>query len=143
MRSLRPFRTGTVAAVIVWKLAALTLLPAALCGQAVMAADGTAVPTCSCEGGEHGARCPMKRAADAGHGGHGDAHGDADAQANRPRMVGCNSLDEALLGMVSVTGFTPDTFELVSDPLSTDRVVEIRHGPRSLVVAPSPPPPRA
>lgn len=131
--SLRPFRTGTVAAVIAWKLAALALLPVALCCQAVMAADGTAAPAC-CEGGEHGAMCPMKR---------GGPTDDTDAGQEQPRMLGCNSLDDALIGMVGLTGFTPDTFELASDALSGARVAETRHSAGSLAVAPSPPPPRA
>ncbi len=133
MRSVLAFRSGTVAAVIVWKLAALALLPAALCCQAVMAADGTAMPAC-CEGGEHGAMCPMKR------GGRTD---ESDAGQQQPRMLGCNSLDDALIGMVGLTGFTPDKFELASDLLSGVRVAETRHSAGSLAVAPSPPPPRA
>ena len=55
MRSVRALRSGAIAAVIAWKLAALALLPAALCCQAVMAADDTAVPAC-CEGAST-ARC--------------------------------------------------------------------------------------
>ena len=133
MRSARAFRSGTVAAVIAWKLAALALLPVALCCQAVMAADGTAVPAC-CEGGEHGAMCPMKR------GGRAD---ESDAGQQQPRMLGCNSLDDALIGMVGLSGFTPDTFELASDALSGARVAETRYRAGSLAVAPSPPPPRA
>lgn len=133
MRSVRALRSGAIAAVIVWKLAALALLPAALCCQAVMAADGTAVPAC-CEGGEHGAMCPMK------HDGRTD---ESDAARQQPRMLGCNSLDDALIGMVGLTGFTPDKFELASDPLNGVRVAEIRYRAGSLAVAPSPPPPRA
>ena len=133
MRSVRTFRTGTVVAVIAWKLAALALLPAALCCQAVMTANGTSVPAC-CEGGEHGAMCPMKRA------GRTD---ETDARQEQPRMLGCNSLDDALIGMVGLTGFTPDTFELATDPLRTDWVVEVRLSAGSLVFAPTAPPPRA
>ena len=91
MRSVRTFRTGTVAAVIVWKVAALAVLPAALCCQAVMVADGAAVPAC-CAGGEHGAMCPMKRAPGSDR--------DADAPQNLPRMIGCSSLDDALIGLL-------------------------------------------
>ena len=133
MRSVRALRSGAVAAVIAWKLAALALLPAALCCQAVMAADGTAAPAC-CEGGEHGAMCPMR------HDGRTD---ESDAGRQQPRMLGCNSLDDALIGMVGLTGFTPDKFELASDPLNGVRVAETRYRVGSLAVAPSPPPPRA
>lgn len=132
MRSVRTFRTGTVAAVIAWKLAALALLPAALCCQAVMIADGTAVAAC-CEGGEHGAMCPMKR-------GRTEQAGAAEDQ---PRMVGCNSLDDALIGLLGLTGFTPDAFELSADPAHMDRVTDIRDAAVSFADSPTPPPPRA
>ena len=133
MRSVRTFRTGTVAAVIAWKLAALALLPAALCCQAVMAADGGAPPAC-CEGGEHGAMCPMKRAA-------GNDEG-ADTPADRARMVGCNSLDDALVGLLGLTGFTPDAFEWTAGPAPLEHITESRYDATSLADTPSPPPPR-
>ena len=133
MRSVRTCRTGMVAAVIVWKLAALALLPAALCCQAVMAADGGAPPAC-CEGGEHGAMCPMKRAA-----GNDDR---ADTPADRPRMVGCNSLDDALVGLLGLTGFTPDAFEWTAGPSPLEHIAEPRYAATSLADTPSPPPPR-
>ena len=133
MVSIRTFRTATAAAVIAWKLATLTLLPVALCCQAVMAAAGAA-PAC-CAGGEHGAACPMKRAA-------GDGR-DADAQEPRPRMVGCNSLDDALVGLLGLTGFTPDAFEWRTAPDPRERVTEARPAATWLAGAPSPPPPRA
>ena len=138
MRSVRTCRNGTVAAVIAWKLAALALLPAALCCQAMMTADGAAAIACFCEEGEHRAMCPMKRAA---HG--GAAHGDADAQANPPRMIGCNSLDDALVGLFGLTGFTPDAFEWTTGPATRERVTEARYAATSLADPPSPPPPRA
>ena len=134
IRPGRTFRTGTVAAVIAWKLAALAVLPVALCCQAVMVADGAAVPAC-CEGGEHGAMCPMKRAAGSDR--------DADAPENLPRMIGCSSLDDALIGLLSLTGFTPDVFEWAAVPGRLERIAELRYAAASLVGAPSPPPPRA
>ena len=134
MVSIRTFRTATAAAVIAWKLAALTLLPVALCCQAVMAADAGAAPAC-CAGGEHGAACPMKLAA-------GDGR-DADAQEPRSRMVGCNSLDDALVGLLGLTGFTPDAFEWRTAPDPLGRVIEAHPAAISLAGAPSPPPPRA
>ena len=131
MRSLRTFRTGTAVAVIAWKLSALALLPAALCCRAVMAVAADAGPAC-CEGGEHGAACPMKRAGR-----------DADAPESRPRMVGCNSLDDALAGLFGLTGFTPDAFEWRAAPDPLEHVAEVHPAAASRAGAPSPPPPRA
>ena len=133
MRAVRTFRTGTVAAVIAWKLAALAVLPAALCCQAVMVADGAAAPAC-CEGGEHGAMCPMKR---------GDRTEETDPTRGQPRMIGCSSLDDALIGLLSLTGFTPDAFEWAAAPGRLERIAQPRYAAVSLVGAPSPPPPRA
>lgn len=133
MRSVRACRTGTVAAVIAWKLAALALLPAALCCQAMMAAEETTAHAC-CEGGEHGAMCPMKRAARA------DAK---DTVPDAPRMIGCNSLDDALVGLVGLTGFTPDAFELTSHLSGSERIADVRYASASLAGGPAPPPPRA
>ena len=133
MRAVRTFRTGTVAAVIAWKLAALAVLPAALCCQAVMAAEGAAVPAC-CEGGEHGAMCPMKR---------GGGAEETDSTRGQPRMIGCSSLDDALIGLLSLTGFTPDAFEWAAAPGRLERIAQPRYAAVSLVGAPSPPPPRA
>ena len=86
MRSVRTLRSGLAAAVVAWKLAALALLPAALCCRAVMAAEGTAAPAC-CAEGEHGASCPMRR---------GGAE-EKDAAPQQPRIAGCGSLDDALV----------------------------------------------
>lgn len=133
MHSVRTLRTGTVAAVIAWKLGTLAVLPAALCCQAMMVADGAATPAC-CEGGEHGAMCPMK------HGGHTE---ETDATREQPRMMGCNSLDNALLGLIGLTGLTPDVFEWTARPRSLERIAEFRCVAASLADAPSPPPPRA
>ncbi len=132
MRAVRSFRTGTVTAVIVWKLAVLVLLPAALCCRAVMIADGTAAPAC-CEGGEHGAMCPMQR---------GGRTAETDVAHGQPGMVGCSSLDDALVGLLGLTGFTPDAFEFTSDLSSTERVMETRRTAVSPADPPSPPPPR-
>ena len=131
MRSVIMFRTGTAAAVVVWKLAALALLPVAFCCQAAMAVDHGVALAC-CEGDEHGAMCPMKRAGR-----------DADPQDGRPRMVDCKSLDDALVGLLGLTGFTPDAFEGAAglDPL--ERVAEVHPAAASLAGAPSLPPPRA
>ena len=146
MRSVRALRTGTIAAVIAWKLVALALLPAALCCRAVMVADGTAAPVC-CEGGEHGAMCPMKRGRTEQAGAVEDhpraAEDHPRAAENQPRMVGCNSLDDALLGLLNLTGFTPDAFDLAADPGHLDRVTDTRYAAASFAGAPSPPPPRA
>lgn len=135
MRTVRTFRTGTVVAVIAWKLSALALLPAALCCRAVMmtADDGAGPAPACCAGGEHGAACPMKRAA---------PDGDAEAQESRPRMAGCDSLDDALVGLFGLTGFTPDAFEWRpgADPL--EHVTEVHPAAASRAGAPSPPPPR-
>lgn len=134
MRAVRTFRTGAVAAVIAWKLAALAVLPAALCCQAVMVADdGAAVPAC-CEGGEHGAMCPMKK---------GGRTGETDPAREQPRMIGCSSLDDALVGLLGLTGFTPDAFEWAAAPGRLERIAQSRYAAVSLVAAPSPPPPRA
>ena len=132
MGSARPFRTGTVAAVIAWKLTVLALLPAALCCRAAMAADGGAVLAC-CEGGEHGAMCPLKR-------GHAD---ETDPPPDQPRMAGCGNLDDALIGLLGLTGFTPDSFELTADPAAAGRVADRGQAADSFVGLLGPPPPRA
>lgn len=132
MLSVRISRAGTVAAVIAWKLTVLALLPAALCCRAAMAADGTAVPAC-CEGGEHGAMCPLQR-------GHAD---ETDLPPDQPRMAGCNDLDDALIGLLGLTGFTPDSFELTTDPAAAGRVGDRGQAADSFVGLLGPPPPRA
>lgn len=132
MNSVRPFRTGTVSAVIAWKLTVLALLPAALCCRAAMEADGIAVPAC-CEGGEHGAMCPLK-------GGHA---GETDSPPDQPLMTGCDALDGALVGLLGLAGFTPDSFELTADPAAAGRVADRGHAADSFVGLLGPPPPRA
>ena len=132
MLSVRTSRAGTVAAVIAWKLTILALLPAALCCRAAMAADGTAAPAC-CEGGEHGAMCPLKR-------GHAD---ETDPPPDQPRLGDCNDLDDALIGLLGLTGFTPDSFELTTDPAAAGRVGDRGQAADSFVGLLGPPPPRA
>lgn len=132
MRSVRISRAGTVAAVIAWKLTVLALLPAALCCRAAITADGASVAAC-CEGGEHGAMCPLKR-------GHAD---ETDPPRDQPRMAGCDSLDDALIGLLGLTGFTPDSFELTADPAAAGRVGDLRPAADSFVGLLGPPPPRA
>lgn len=132
MQSMRHLRAGAVAAVVAWKLAALALLPAALCCQAVMVADAGAVPAC-CQGGTHGAMCPMKQAAATETG----------SDRSESRILGCNPLDDALIGLLGLTGFTPDAFCLLQDPGPVERVAETRHSALSFDGAPTPPPPRA
>ena len=130
---MHSFRTGTIAAVIAWKLVALALLPTALCCRAVMVADGADVHAC-CDGGEHGAMCPMKR---------GGRTEEKHAAQEQPRLAACNSLDDALVGLLSLTGFTPDSFDLSVDPLAVGRVRDSRQAADSFDGIPSPPPPRA
>lgn len=134
MRSVRTLRTGTVVAVMAWKLAALALLPVAFCCQAALAADDGALHAC-CEGGEHGATCPMKRS--------GRDGGDPDPQEGRPRLVGCNPLDDALVGLLGLTGFTLDAVEWTADLHALERVTDVHPAVASRNGAPSPPPPRA
>ena len=136
MRLLRGVRTGAVAGVIAWKLAALALLPAALCCRAAMEADGSGMLPC-CEEGHHGAVCPMSmspnRAADAAE----------HPRPDQPRMIGCNSLDDALIGLVSLTGFTPGAFALATDPAVTGNITPLHDAADSFAGAPHAPPPRA
>ena len=132
MRPVRTLRTGLAAAVVAWKLAALALLPAALCCRAVMAAEGTAAPAC-CAGDGHGASCPMQRGRAA----------ETDAAPERPRIAGCGSLDDALVGLLGLTGFTPDACEWTAGPLRVERVTEPRYAAASFAGVPPAPPPRA
>ena len=137
MGSLRNLRTGTVAGVIAWKLTALALLPAALCCQATLSA-AESLPCC--EGESHGAMCPMGKSPNrAAHASDGPETG----QARQARMIGCNSLDDALIGLVSLTGFTPDAFALAANPAVSGRVVPTHDAAASFAGAPHAPPPRA
>ncbi|MCY3843460.1 MAG: hypothetical protein OXH69_07950 [Acidobacteria bacterium] len=129
---MRALRTRTVVAVLAWKLAALALLPAALCCRAVLVADGSAVPAC-CEGGEHGSMCPLQRAAESA----------TDAGEDRARMIGCGSLEDALLGLLSLSGFTPDETERLAAPAATGLLASTGDSAASFVRTPPSPPPRA
>ncbi|MCY4026432.1 MAG: hypothetical protein OXH75_09000 [Acidobacteria bacterium] len=129
---MRALRTRTVVAVLAWKLAALALLPAALCCRAVLAADGSAVPAC-CEGGEHGSMCPLQRAAEPA----------TDAGEDRARMMGCGSLEDALLGLLNLTGFTPDETERLAAPAAAGLLASAGDSAASFFRTPPSPPPRA
>ena len=129
---MRALRARTVVAVLAWKLAALALLPAAICCRAVLVADGSAVPAC-CEGGEHGSMCPLKQAAES----------TTDAGENQPRMMGCGSLEDALLGLLSLTGFTPDETVRLAAPAATGLLAWAGDSAASFVRTPPSPPPRA
>ncbi len=126
MRSVRTFRTGTAAAVIAWKLAVLALLPAAFCCQAVL--DGGVRPCC--EGNDHGDFCPLKRAAPSG-------------AADGPRMQTCESFDDALMGLLSLTGFTPESSAPPPAPDASGRPMQTGNPATPLQHAPPSPPPRA
>lgn len=126
MRSVRTLRTGTVAGVIAWKLAALALLPAAFCCQAVLA-DGGALPCC--EGRDHGDFCPLNRA---------DPAGASDAD----RLQACESFDDALLGLLGLTGFTPEPPATATPPAASGLRARRAHSPVPLDHTPPSPPPR-
>lgn len=137
MGSLRNLRTGTIAGVIAWKLTALALLPAALCCQAAM---DPGAPLPCCEGESHGAMCPMEKSPNRA----ADPSGETDAgKLGQARMIGCNTLDDALVGLVGLTGFTPDAFALAADPAVIGRVVPTHDAAASIAGAPHAPPPRA
>ena len=129
---MRALRARTVVGVLAWKLAALALLPAALCCRAVLVADGSAVPAC-CEGSEHGSMCRLKRAAESA----------TDAGEDQPRMMGCGSLDDALLGLLGLTGFTPDETARLAAPAAGGLLASLRDSVASFVRTPPSPPPRA
>ena len=80
MYLVRASRGAAVVAVVVWQLAALVVLPAALCCHAAIAHDGgEEVPAC-CKGAHDGAACPMNRGSGpdrASRMDHGTAHGTA------------------------------------------------------------------
>ena len=129
---MRALRGRTVVAVLAWKLAALALLPAALCCRAVLVADGSAMPAC-CEGGDHGAMCPLKRAAQSA----------AADEEGRPRMVGCGSPEDALLGLLGLTGFTPDESARLTAPAALGLLASPGESATSFARTPPSPPPRA
>lgn len=127
MHLIRALHTGTVTGVVAWKLAALAILPAAFCCQAVLAADGQ--PAC-CDGKDHGDYCPLNQP---------DRNGSPDG----PQLQTCASPDDALLGLLGLTGFTPET----ADPQVTldagGRAVPSTYPTSTLDLEPVAPPPRA
>ena len=127
MRSVRTLRTGTVAGVIAWKLAALALLPAAFCCQAVLADGGGALPCC--EGRDHGDFCPLNRA-------------DRDGASDADRLQACESFDDALLGLLGLTGFTPEPPATATPPAASGLLARHAHAPVPLDHTPPSPPPR-
>ena len=128
---MRALRTRTVVAVLAWKLAALALLPAALCCRAVLVADDSAMPAC-CEGGDHGAMCPLKRAAPSA----------VAAGEDQPRMAGCGSLEDALLGLLSLAGFTPGESARLAAPAALGLLASPGESAASFPRTPPSPPPR-
>ena len=149
---LRLSRGATVVTVIIWQLAALVLLPAALCCHAALAHDGDGdVPAC-CKGTHDGAACPMNRGSGAEHASgmdHGPAHGE-DAEADRGqstaaygRLHGCHLLDDTLVALSGLAGLTSETFRLAGDPVAAERLPDTRVSLVSLHEPPATPPPRA
>ena len=125
MCSTRTLRTATVTAVIAWKLVVLALLPAAFCCQAVL--DGGGRPCC--EGKDHGDFCPLKPT--------------CSAAPDGPRMQTCDSFDSALIGLLSLTGFTPESSAAPPVPDVNDRPLEAGHPVAPFHRTPPSPPPRA
>lgn len=127
MRMVRALRTGAATGVIAWKLVALALLPAAFCCQAMLAADGALA---CCKGTDHGAYCPLQQSA-------------RDAAPEGPQWQTCETADDALLGLLSLTGFTPESAEPLASLdagalVPPDAATGISHAP-----TPALPPPRA
>ena len=128
MHLVRALRTGTVTGVIVWKLVALALLPAAFCCQAVLNADGGG--RACCDGKEHGDFCPLSKSRGSG-------------PSDVPQLQTCDSLDDALLGLLSLTGFTPESAEAQAELAASGRTTPVADSANSLDRAPPSPPPRA
>ena len=127
MYFVRALRTGTVTGVIVWKLVALALLPAAFCCQAVLNADGGG--RACCEGKDHGDFCPLSKNTRSG-------------PSDSPQLQTCESLDDALLGLLSLTGFTPESTELPSHLAVSGPVMAVTSFAISFEHTPPSPPPR-
>ena len=128
MHVVRTLRTGTVTGVIVWKLAALALLPAAFCCQAVLnAEDGSRA---CCAGKDHGDFCPLSESSRSG-------------PADGPRLQACESFDDALLGLLGLTGFTPESSDLQPGLAASGRSVPVADSALSFDRTPPSPPPRA
>ena len=128
MHLVRALRTGTVTGVIVWKLAALALLPAAFCCQAVLDA-GDGARAC-CDGKDHGDFCPLSKSTPS-------------VPSDGPRLQTCESLDDALLGLLSLTGFTPESAETQAELAASGRTLPVADSANSLDHTPPSPPPRA
>ena len=127
MQAVRSLRSGTVAGVIAWKLTALALLPAAFCCQAVLDAD-SGTRAC-CDGKDHGDFCPLQRA-------------NPSPASDNPRLQTCESFDDALIGLLSLTGFTPETSEPHAALDESGRIVHSAYSANSLYRTPASPPPR-
>lgn len=127
MHLVRALRTATVTGVIAWKLVALALLPAAFCCQAVLDADGAA--RACCNGKDHGDYCPLSKSMPSG-------------PSDSPQLQTCTSLDDALLGLLSLTGFTPESTELHSRLAESGRTMPVTSFAISFEHAPPSPPPR-
>ena len=94
------------------------------------------MPVC-CEGGHEGAACPLARQI--------RSHDDHDRQAthdNKPAIAGCELLDDALLAMVSLTGFIPQAAELSVPPGESGAVAMSFPGESMFGTGPFLPPPR-
>ncbi len=128
MCSTRTFHTRTVAAVIAWKLAALALLPAAFCCHAMFHAEGGVRPCC--EGTHRGDFCPLERAAEA-------------TDPDIPRLQTCDSFDDALIGLLSQTGFTPESSAPPPAPVASSRLPQAGQLVTPCYHTPPAPPPRA
>lgn len=84
--------------------------------------------------------CPMEKSPNRA----ADPSGETDAgKLGQARMIGCNTLDDALIGLVGLTGFTPDAFALAADPAVIGRVVPTHDAAASIAGDPHAPPPRA
>lgn len=127
MQAVCSLRNGTVAGVIAWKLTALALLPAAFCCQAVLDAD-SGTRAC-CDGTDHGDFCPLRQA-------------NPSPAPDNPRLQTCESFDDALIGLLSLTGFTPEASEPQAALDESGGFVHGTYSVNSLYRTPASPPPR-
>jgi hypothetical protein len=127
MYIIRRLRAGTVIAVIAWKLTVLAMLPAAICCQAMAIPDGEADHAC-CADGHHGAACPLKT-------------GGSETRDLR-QLQSCDSLDDALVGLLGLIGDVPETCDLTGELTVRDRLGDGAGSVLSLGVSPNAPPPR-
>lgn len=139
MGSIRVRLTPAVAGVLAWKLTALALLPAAFCCRAALDADRGA--QACCQGKDHGAFCPLGRAGapDASDG----AAGDAPHDSGGPQWRTCESMDDALLGLLGLTGFTPERSTPSAVPAASGKLAPTSSAAASCDETPPCPPPRA